>query len=218
MEAGNDAVASLHGIPWYGARTFNAIQRALATDIALTLARLFETGRARGGAEIASTPRLVRLLRDAGLKSEISSRARGWVVGLEGYHARAAGAAELSAIDKYQTLQGKSRLELEALRAFRTDKLAHSLHDVTAKTLPTYGVLSALLVESASIVAQAYIAILGRYWEPTDTSAAIADEANLFWHKALSAQARKIPAEDLNPTTASDRMSVAAPPQSQPRR
>lgn len=188
MASGNAAVARMRGPKRYGARSFNAIQRALTMDLALTLARIFD----EGGSDVASIPKLIRLLRDPTCKDEIRRQAAEWVPGLSDLNSEVAGRRIASAVEEYQALQSGARAELNALRAFRTDKLAHSLPDAPQKPVPRFQDLSRLLNAAASIIAHVQFAILDAEWEPSDTSEAVAHEADEFWKHAL-VDARSIP-------------------------
>jgi hypothetical protein len=180
MAAGNSAVEQLRGVQWYGARSFNAIQRALTMDLALSLARLFDTG-----ADVASISGMVSMLRNAAAKAEIPKRAAQWVPGLEAHNWAAANDEAEAARLEYQSLQGSARNELEALRTFRTQKLAHSLPMAVAEAAPRFQDLSMLLRAVASIVAHVSVAILGVAWDPSDTEKSVAQEAEIFWQSAL---------------------------------
>jgi hypothetical protein len=186
---GNAAVAPLRGVQWYGARSYNAIRRALTMDLAMALARIFDDG----GADVASIPKLVSLLREPICQIEIAKRARQWVPGLETDNEATARQRVADAMSEYQAFQGGGRSELDAIRAFRTDRLAHSLPGASPKPLPRFQDLSTLLKAAASIVAHAHLAILGVHWDPSDASEAVAHEADAFWKSALAEARSSLP-------------------------
>jgi AbiU2 len=188
MAAGNAAVAPLHGLSWYGARSYNAIRRALTMDLAQALGRIFDEGK-----DVASISKLVHLLRDKTCQVEIERRASQWTVGLAADDATTARRKIASAVHEYQLFQGSGRSELDALRAFRTDKLAHSLPGASPKPLPRFQDLSTLLKAAASIVAHIHTAILGAAWDPSDTSEVVAHEADEFWRHAVAEALSSLP-------------------------
>lgn len=86
LSIGNDEVGSLNraagkGRLWYRAHCYMTIRNSLVISLALTLARLFDTGsepRHPDERDVVSEPLLVRLMGLGGVRDALVDAARHW--------------------------------------------------------------------------------------------------------------------------------------------
>lgn len=193
LEAGNDVVGAMIDRNIQGAKTYNTIKRSLSYELALHLARLFDSGSRKwpkNKSDIASIPLMVRLLRQKRCKAALAKRARetqnalGRELSLE---QDSIAAAERASEIYTGTFKGVGRPGSRALRSARDTFLAHSL--IREKHAdPKYGELFYLFEWARQFAESASLAInlhnLGLEISHREHRL----DADRFWHMALNRQ------------------------------
>lgn len=193
LEAGNDIVNTSPARRTRGAAAYNAISQSLALNLAITLARLFDSGSKRWHAnrrDVASLPLIVRLLKQRRCQRALVERARSWTpqaMDLADTHARGCQRSIDGAVAAFVGLQrtATGRATAKRLREFRNKRLAHSMMQDTLKALPRYNDLFKLMDVARDVVDAAKLAIDGLHLGLKDTEEACRREADAFWTLVL---------------------------------
>jgi hypothetical protein len=196
LRVGNITVAqTVDGKTYYGAECYNSIRLALALNLALTLAKLFDAGarsKHPNRRDVASIPLLLRLLAQKRCRRVLQQRARSWnpdIPGLAESNARECEDQARAAVHAFQTLQRRAegRAGLKALRTFRNKMLAHTLLDVALRRLPQYRQLFILLKAAKIIVGHVQLAVQGNNLSLDGLGRERRRQAKAFWTSALNA-------------------------------
>jgi AbiU2 len=184
-----------------GPDTYATITGSLATDLAITLARLFEpmqTEERKGGgkrptpykSERATIPLIVHLLKQKRCRDELAARARRWIPSMPSI----ADSQEAScrkecaeAVEAYAALRRDhdGRQGIARLNAFRNNGIAHSLWIAPEKSGPQYRQLFRLADTARDVVGAALFAIDGHNADFLDVERIRRKDANRFWGHAL---------------------------------
>ncbi|MFT4131872.1 hypothetical protein [Labrys sp. (in: a-proteobacteria)] len=174
MEAANRILPpALKDRVFQGAEAYNMMMNALAMDLALTVARLFDFTKDRPlkGQDKASIPVLAALLDLAGVRAEFKAQASKWSAPFVQTASTNVQACE-TAIDFIQKSVGRVQTQgapLEAalgrIREFRTKRLAHRLFDKDPNALPKYNDMFNLIDLAMEVVTQARLIVEGHRTE-----------------------------------------------------
>jgi hypothetical protein len=196
LETANGIVMSrIDNMSCYGAECYNIVKDCMALNLALTLARLFDSGARRirpNKRDVASIPLLIRLLRQKRCHDALIARARSWTPHLpESSDAQAACCerAIKDAIGAYVSLRRthQGRQAAETLKQFRDKKLAHSLMGTVLKAVPQYRQLFLLMDVARDVTNGAKLAIRGDNLDFKEVEDGWHCESRAFWEPALRA-------------------------------
>lgn len=200
MEAANEVIqAGLKGKLFYGATTFNVVSSAMAIQLSLALAKLFEVptprqgqsqARAMNGSDVASLPLLVRLLKQKRCRDHYVALSRGWSFAI-GQQANSSPSEVDDLLDQVFTRYGAARrdrryqLALSRVREFRNNRVAHSL--LRGHTPPIYNDLHMLMDLARDTLQDIRLAMTGINSDLLEKERFRRDEAHHFWSAALPA-------------------------------
>lgn len=192
MIVGNDIVGEMldRNIP--GASAFNCIMHSLACDLAMHLARLFDSGARRIHAnkrDVASIPLAIRLLRQQRNKKALAARARKWkhpdTYYSEIFEQDCLNAIQRALDNHSNTFRGQyGKGGLMILKEFRDKFMAHSLiTDSTAN--PIFHHLYRLTDSARDTVKEIRLAVEGRADDLEAHERIFTENAESFWRRAL---------------------------------
>ncbi len=200
MEAANDVVqGGYRGKTFYGANTFNVVVNALAIELSLVLAKLFEIPSPRPGrsaadrfnrSDIASIPLLVRLLRQKQCCTHYVSLSMDWEFGIgkamNGEAPVVARTAE-RLISRYGSARRspKYQVAMKRIRDFRNIRVAHSL--MIQPTMPIYKDLHMLMDLARETLQDMRLVMKGEAVDLLEKESIRRREAAHFWAAALPA-------------------------------
>lgn len=184
-----------------GPATYATITASLATDLAITLARLFEpmqTDERKGGgkrplpykSERATIPLIVHLLRQKRCRDELAKRAREWIPSMPWIadsQEAACRKASAEAVEAYAALRRdhECRQGITRLTALRNNGIAHTLWTAPDKPGPHYRQLFRLADTAREVVEAALLAIEGSNADFLAVEEIRREDATRFWEHAL---------------------------------
>jgi hypothetical protein len=184
-----------------GPETYATTIGSLATDLAITLARLFEpiqTEKRKGGgkrptpykSERATIPLIVHLIRQKRCRDELAARARDWIPSMPWVadsQEAACRKACAEAVEAFAALRRDhdGRQGIARLTALRNNGIAHTLWTVPDKPGPQYRQLFRLADTAREVVGAALLAIDGNNAEFLDVEKVRRADAAGFWGHAL---------------------------------
>ncbi len=192
MEEANAIVKALPRKNFFGAQTYNVIKQCLTLELAIALARLFDSGRKwkkRNKSDVASVPLLIHFLKQKRCRDVLLERARHWTPGSRDLNAADCTKAIEDALNSYLSVARSigGRKALANLKDFRNVKLAHSLIGRLLEKLPTYDDLFLLVHVARNFTTSAKLAITGVNIDFAEIGQLRRDEAEVFWRVALTA-------------------------------
>jgi AbiU2 len=191
MTTGNDIFPI--GTQVAGGRAYIPIMQALVGNLAITLARLFDSGAKRfhpNKRDLASIPLLVRLLDQRRCRRVLIREARQWTPSLSESASMNAARCETSineAVKIYQQTMKKHgpKSGVKRLRNFRNFRLAHTMYEDPIKAWPNYLDLFVLLDAALQIVDHAKLAIDGVHIDLKNSQSVYREISNHFWRAAF---------------------------------
>lgn len=192
MEVLNEEVRSRDRPAIYGGETLKVIQQAYVSELALCLAKLYETPVPREGStvtrafnstNIASIPLLLRLVQQERCLAVLCRRNSDWSA--DGVEVRRL-VKEAASIWGKMRGSATTRRALDRVRDYR-HYLVHLLRRGPPAQLPTYRELFILVDNAAAIVRLLHPALTGTNRNLSDFEEVWKDEAKDFWSRALEA-------------------------------
>jgi len=184
-----------------GPDTYATITGSLATDLAITLARLFEpiqTEPIKGGgtrptpykSERATIPLIVHLLRQKRCRDELAARARVWIPSMPWIadtQEAACRKACAEAVEAFAALRRDhdGRQGIARLTELRNNGIAHTLWTAPDKPGPQYRQLFRLADTAREVVGAALLAIDGNNADFLEVEKIKIADAARFWGYAL---------------------------------
>lgn len=205
LEAGNTLIRDRYsGVQFDGADCYNALKMNAEVALVLSLSKLYELPRPRGGAtsasalnrsDIASIPTLLWLLRQKRCRAHfIAFAATGWGHGAMGMAAtwKDNCIEALTKIDNIAPLL-RSRAGREAhqtLSRYRDDQIAHLYYRSRERLPNRYEEIFLLLDVARDLVEQTSLALHGINIDLEEREQIWLDSAKSFWEPALEAAIR----------------------------
>lgn len=193
LETANAIIVATPDIERPGAVTYETVAQSLVLNLAMSLARLYDTGsrlRHPNRRDLASIPLIARLLRQKRCQNELARQARHWTPqyphfadSQEAACRKAIGEA-LSAFDRLRN-DRTGRAAVRRLRQMRNKVLAHSYMDEIIVAMPTYDQVFLLADVARDVAAGAMLAIDGRHIDLAEFEQGRVEQAKLFWEHAL---------------------------------
>ncbi len=193
MEAANDTLRSAGKHRGNGAHTTNTIRLALAVQVSLVVARLFDKGSARwahNAKDISSIPLMIRLLRQDRCRRSMLVAASKWPG-----QALTGEAACQAAIDQARGLyrrlaQHPYLLALRRVKSYRNNATAHTMREKKA-IVPRFKDLTLLVDLARDITAAVDLAVLGHTSALLESERQYRADGEVFWRRALGQGAPK---------------------------
>ena len=199
MEAANEVIqGGLKGKKFYGANTFNVVSNALAVELSLVVAKLFEIPLARRGksivdrhnkSDVASIPMLVRLLKQKRCRNHYASMSEEWGFGIG--HLNGSPSKVLQTLDKLVWRYGHARrnrrfqLALARVKDFRNNRAAHALMNQPAH--PIYADLHLMVDLARDTLQDLRLVMRGENVDLLEREEIRRAEAAHFWSVSLNA-------------------------------
>lgn len=189
MECANKLVADrYHGTVSFEAHTFNLVANALAMQLTMVVARIYDYSKRFPlvSQDKASLPVLIALLEQGDVQRRLIDEA-GWA----GARMKLPNMIQ-SVISDYKghRLAPESDDAIKRVQSLRDQRLAHNLvprlTNVVPEALPRYEDLDALLDPASDIVTKANLIATGHNVEFRDSEEEYKRQADSFWRKALA--------------------------------
>jgi hypothetical protein len=200
MEGANEVIQnSFKGVTFYGANTVNVMSSALAIELSLVLAKLYEIPRPKHGqsaaskhnkSDVASIPLLLRLLRQKQCRDHYVKQSLDWKFGLGKPMNGRPGAVSESLdrlLARYSSARKNRRYQdaMRRIREFRNNRVAHAI--MVDPRQPIYNDLHILMDLSRDTLQDLRLAMKGEGVDLLEKEGIRKAEATHFWEAALPA-------------------------------